>query len=240
LSVVVSRVVGDGRSKLFWSDVWVDGVAFRDMVGRLFDLSLYKEASVFAMSQLGWGEDGGAWMWRRGLFVWEEELLGELCLLLHNVNLQVDKEDRCLWHLESSTVFTLRSAYKHLVNQHNTFTTVSPKDLWHKDIPLKVVLFAWRLIRGRLPTKDNLFRHRIIGPDDGWCVGGCGMMETSPHLFLHCQFFGKVWHFIHLWLGVCSVIPNMPADYLNQFAFVGGFCSKRQLSILQLIWYATV
>jgi len=91
-----------------------------------------------------------------------------------------------------------------------------------------------------LPTKDNYLRHEIIGPHDGWCVGGCGLMETSPHLFLHCQFFGKIWHFIHLWLGVCSVIPNMPADYLNQFAFVGGFCSKRRLSIMQLIWYVTV
>ena len=89
-------MVGDGRSTLFWSDVWVGGVAFRDKLSRLFDLSLYKEASVFVMSQLGWGEGGEAWMWRRGLFVWEEELLGELCLLLHNVNLQVDKEDRWL------------------------------------------------------------------------------------------------------------------------------------------------
>jgi len=101
-----------------------------------------------------------------------------------------------------------------------------------KDIPLKVVLFAWRPIRDRLPTKDNLIRRGILDSDDSLCVGGS--METSPHLFLHCQFFGEVWHFIHLCFGVYSVIPNVPAD------FVGGNCSKGRLSILQLIWYATV
>jgi len=85
-----------------------------------------------------------------------------------------------------------------------------------------------------------LIRRGIIGLNDSLCVGGCGLMETSSHLFLHCQFFGDVWHFIHLWLGVCSVIPNVAADYLNQFGFVGGNCSKRRLSIMQLIWYATV
>ncbi|XP_024630644.1 uncharacterized protein [Medicago truncatula] len=164
----------------------------------------------------------------------------KLCLLLQNVTLQVDKEDRWLWRLKSSNDFTVRSASKVLVNQQNTYTEVSPNALWHKDIPLKVVLFAWRLIRDRLPTKDNLIRRGIIGPNDSLCVGGCGLMETSPRLFLHCQLFGEVWHFIHLWLGVCSVIPNVPADYLNQFSFVGGNCPKGLLSIMQLIWLATV
>jgi len=67
-----------------------------------------------------------------------------------------------------------------------------------------------------------------------------GSIETSPYLFLRCDFFGEVWHLIHCWLSVCSVIPNVPADYLNQFGFVGGFCSKARQSMLHLIWYATV
>ena len=124
--------------------------------------------------------------------MWEEKLVGKLCLLLQNVTLQVDKQDRWLWRLESSNDFTVRSAYKVFVNQQNTFIEVSPKVLWHKDIPLKVVLFAWRLFRDRLPTKDNLIRRRIIGHGDSLCVGGCGLMGTSPHLFLHCQFFCEV------------------------------------------------
>jgi len=51
----VSRVVGDGKLTMFWSDVWVGGVAFRDRFNRMFDLSLTNEVSVIDMCQLGWG-----------------------------------------------------------------------------------------------------------------------------------------------------------------------------------------
>jgi len=235
----VSCGVGNGKLTMFWSDVWVGGVALRERFSRLFDLSFLKEVSVFDMCQLGWGKGGEVWKWRRGLFAGEEEAVGDLCLLLHNVTLQVDKEDRWCWNLESSNDFTVRSAYKILTHHHNIDTTVSTKALMHKDIPLKVVLFAWRLLRDRLPTKDNLFRRGVIAANDRLCVGGCGSLESTPHLFLHCNVFGEVWHLIHRWLAVCSVLPNVPADYLNQFGFVGGNCSKVQHSILHLIWYAT-
>ena len=104
-------------------------------------------------------------------------------------------------------------------------TTVSTKVLWRKDVPLKVVLFAWRLFCDRLPTKDNLYSRGVIAVDDRLCVGGCGSLESSTHLFLHCNIFSDVWHLIHCWLGVCSVLPYNPTDYLIQFGFVGGNCS---------------
>lgn len=60
----VSHYVGNGKLTLFWSDVWVGGVSFRDRFNRLFDLSVFKGVSVFDMCQLGWGEEGEAWKWR--------------------------------------------------------------------------------------------------------------------------------------------------------------------------------
>ena len=56
---------------------------------------------------------------------------------------------------------------------------------------MKVVLFAWRLFRDSLPTKDSLLRRGVIASDDRLCVGGCGSVESSPRLFLHCKFLGK-------------------------------------------------
>jgi len=108
------------------------------------------------------------------------------------VTLQVDKEDKWLWTLESSNDFTVRNAYKVMVHQHHSASTVALKVLWHKDVPLKVILFARHLIRDRLPTKDNLFRRGVIASDARVCIGGCGSLETSPRLFLHCGFFGEV------------------------------------------------
>ena len=107
----VGRLVGNGKKIFFWSDVWVGGVSFRERFSRLFDLAVDKWVFVFDMCQLGLGENGEAWKWRRRLFAWEEEQVGELCLLLQNVTLQVEKEDKWLWNLEKSNVYSVRSAY---------------------------------------------------------------------------------------------------------------------------------
>jgi len=57
----VSRSVGNGNHTHFWTDVWVGGVSFSVRFSRLYDFPVFKGKSVFDMSQLGWGEDGGAW-----------------------------------------------------------------------------------------------------------------------------------------------------------------------------------
>ena len=36
----VGRGVGNGKLTLFWSDMWVGGVALRDRFSRLFDLKI--------------------------------------------------------------------------------------------------------------------------------------------------------------------------------------------------------
>jgi len=94
------------------------------------------------MYHLGWGEEGEAGRWRRMLFAWEEEQVEELLLLLHNVHLQVDRDDRWRWTLESSNIFSVRSAYNFLSANPPLASSVPGASLWHKDVPLKVVLFA--------------------------------------------------------------------------------------------------
>jgi hypothetical protein len=88
------------------------------------------------------GEEGAAWSWRRRLFVWEEELLGELRLLLESVSLQVDRVDRRLWRFETSSVYSVRSAYYFLTVDALVDIEVSVSHLWLKEVPLKVVLFV--------------------------------------------------------------------------------------------------
>ena len=193
---------------------------------------------MFDMRQLGCGEEGGAWSWRRRLFVWEEQMLGELLLLLHNVFLQVDKDDRWLWALESLNVYSVRSAYRVLTIHPPLVPSVTVSDLWHMDVPPKVVLFAWRLFRDRLPTKDNLHHRDVVDRDSRSCVAGCGSIETSQHLLLHCNIFGLVWYFIYRWLDISAVVPAQVLQHFHQFRFSGGISKKRR-SILQVIWFAT-
>ena len=98
----------------------------------------------------------------------------------------------------------------------------------------RVVLFAWRLFRDRLSTKDNLLRRGVIHFDFRLCVAGCGIVETSYHLFLHCNFFGTVWHSIYSWIGISVANPLYVYDHFQQFGFCGG-PGRRRCSILQVV-----
>jgi len=54
----VSHYVGNGRTTMFWSDVWLGEESFGVRFSRLFELSVHKGVSVFEMMQLGWGRVG--------------------------------------------------------------------------------------------------------------------------------------------------------------------------------------
>jgi hypothetical protein len=70
-------------------------------------------------------------------------------------------------------------------------------------------------------------------------VGGCGLIETSTHLFLHCYHFGSVWNHILRWLGISTAMLNDVSGHFSQFYHLGGVSRSRQF-ILQIIWIASV
>jgi len=97
---------------------------------------------------------------------------------------------------------------------------LAPSNLtWHKDVPLKVTVFAWRLLCERLPTKDNLLRRDIIHHDNQLCLRGCRMEETTDHLFLSCPIFGFgiIWYQLRRWFGVSGVDPMFFSKHFLQF-----------------------
>ncbi|PNX65853.1 receptor-like protein kinase ANXUR2, partial [Trifolium pratense] len=67
---------------------WMDETPLCERFGRLYALSETKSFTVAEMFALGWGREGAAWVWRRQLRAWEEEMLGECQNLLSNISLQ--------------------------------------------------------------------------------------------------------------------------------------------------------
>ncbi|KAK2360207.1 hypothetical protein QL285_085498 [Trifolium repens] len=191
------------------------------------------------MYSLGWEVGGVAWEWRRQLWVWEEEMLRECQTLLLPVTLQVDSLDRWLWRPDPVSGYSVRDAYQLLTSQEAVILGVADDLLWHKQVPLKVSIFAWRLLRDRLPTKTNLVTRGILSPDLDTCVTGCGGAESAQHLFLTCGTFGSLWPLVRAWIGFSSADPLSLSDHFVQFTHSAGGPRVRR-SFLQLVWLACV
>jgi len=101
------------------------------------------------------------------------------------------------------------------------------------------VIFFWRLLRDRLPTKANLIRRGVISPEAGLCVSGCGTLESAQHLFLSCSTFATLWPMVRDWIGFLGVDTNVMTDHFVQFVHSTGG-NKVVQSFLQLIWLLCV
>lgn len=88
LSNGISRKIGNGESISFWPEPWTGTITLSTMFKRLHLLSLSKEAKI---SQMGvWRDEEWLWNldWRRRLFVWEEQPVENLMVIL------VEKKNR--------------------------------------------------------------------------------------------------------------------------------------------------
>jgi len=130
--------------------------------------------------------------------------------------------DRWKWVLDPVHGYTVKGAYQLLTSVNEPHAWGFVNDIWHKQVPLKVSLFSWRLFRNRLPMKDNLVQRRVLHPDANLCVGGCGLQESVVHLFLDCTTFGNLWDTVSQWLSIDFVAPEVHRDHFFQFGHLEG------------------
>ncbi|RHN73183.1 putative transcription regulator mTERF family [Medicago truncatula] len=181
------------------------------------------------------GRRWGAWRWRRRLLAWEEDLVLEIRNLLSNITLQESEADVYIWCPNIGVGYTVRGVYHMLMRQEIHSYDVTADAPWHKSVPLKVSICAWRLFHNRWPTKDNLVRRGVITNENQLCVSGCGEQETIDHLIIHCTIFGDLWKHIKSWIGVYSVDPQQVTDHFYQFVHSSIAYTPRR-SFLHLVW----
>jgi len=235
----IRRVVGGGRDTFFWYDTWVGDVPLRLKYPRLFDLVMDKESKVADMGRWGWTVDGRAWEWRRRLFAWEEECVRECCVLLNNFVLLDNVNDKWRWLLDPVNGYSVKVFYRHITSTGHISDMSLVDDVWHKHIPSKVSVLVWRLLRNRLPTKDNLVHRGVLLSTNAACVGGCDDFESDTHLFLHCNVFGSLWSLVRNWLGISSVPSGELRPHFIQFTKMAGMPRVSYL-YFRTIWFATI
>jgi hypothetical protein len=84
-----------------------------------------------------------------------------------------------VWLLDPIHGYVVRDAYRFLTNSGEQMDRNLVADIWHRNIPTKVSLFVWRLLRNRIPTRDNLVRRNIIQQTGSLCPSGCDIMESA-------------------------------------------------------------
>ena len=88
-------------------------------------------------------------------------------------------------------------------------------DLWKLKIPAKSAIFAWRLIKDRLPTKMNLIRRQVV-VNDRLCPF-CGLKdEEAEHLFFSCSCTLPLWWESISWANLATALPINPRDHFLQ------------------------
>ncbi|MCI24067.1 70 kDa peptidyl-prolyl isomerase, partial [Trifolium medium] len=166
-------------------------------------------------------------------------MLGECQALLLTISLKEHISNRWQWLPDPDHGYSIRGVYQLLTSQDMVTLDDGHDLIWHRQVPLKVSILAWRLLRDRLPTKTNLVTRGIISADARYCVSGCSDAESTHHLFLTCSFFVSLWSMVRAWIGSMAVDANSLPDHFVQFTqSVGGQRARR--SFMQLIWLACV
>ncbi|PNX70935.1 kinesin-like protein, partial [Trifolium pratense] len=147
--------------------------------------------------------------------------------------------DRWHWQPDQDGGYTVRGAYQLLTTHDTVILDAAAGLIWHPHIPLKVSIFAWRLLRDRLPTKGNLVSRGILSVEAHHCVSGCGEVESTPHLFFSCSIFCALWSLVSFWIGSSLMTAQVPSEHFVQFTLSAGGLRAR-CSFMQLIWLACV
>jgi hypothetical protein len=89
---VAIKIMANGGTIQFWKDVWVTNQSLQNTFPRLFGMSVQQDAVVSEMG--GWTDGVWNWnlLWRRNLFVWEEELFQQLFQVISQKNVIVSDD----------------------------------------------------------------------------------------------------------------------------------------------------
>ena len=140
-----------------------------------------------------------------------------------------------MWLSDPLGGYSIHGVYHLLTTKDILLADSATAMISHNQVSLKVSIFAWRLLRDRLPTKSNLVYRGVILSEASLYVSDCGFIETEQHLFLSCYTFSSLWPLVHHWLSFVGVDSNVLSDHFLQFVYsIGG--GKATRSFLKLIW----
>ncbi|KAH9736873.1 putative reverse transcriptase/RNA-dependent DNA polymerase [Citrus sinensis] len=106
--------------------------------------------------------------------------------------------DQPLWHFDKRGEYTVKSGYQVALNQKFPDQLSSSKRnqtswsiIWNTELPEKIKIFMWRMVKNLLPTTTNLWRRKVL--QSPWCQRCQRTEETMAHAIFKCKVVQKIW-----------------------------------------------
>jgi zinc-binding in reverse transcriptase len=140
--------LGTGETIQLWYDNW-NQEELNHQFSRLFEQVRYKDASV---AQCYANEAWNITVAGALTFEGQQDMVN---LQLHVQNIKpLQNIYSAKWLRHSSTLFSTKSAYKFI--SHTPHVRVNIHLIWKLQLPTKIHIFIWLMIRRKLLTADNL------------------------------------------------------------------------------------
>lgn len=99
--------------------------------------------------------------------------------------------------------------------QRDTEEKAIYKTLWNKVTQLKIMIHAWRVIWGRIPTYTKLIRRNVlVDQANHLCTFYGSETEYVSHVLFTYSFVYKFWMDCIKWMRVNSALPFNPTSIM--------------------------
>ncbi|KAJ6818025.1 uncharacterized protein M6B38_408255 [Iris pallida] len=196
LQTAICRHMKDGTTTDLWLDPWLGSRSLLELLGGQLGREAGRGLTCSRIIRDG--------VWRPEGYPYTAQLAEEIHLITIDAS-QV--EDSWRWAGPGtggrSGLFCFRSCYDLVRTHHDRAEEVD--FIWGKGVARKMQLCAYRLLRGRLMTRDELLRFGMQIPD-AKCVLCNEEDESMDHLYFVCPV---TWH---IWTEQCAQLRGIGVD----------------------------
>jgi len=200
---ITTVAIGNGRHTSFWHDVWTGDESLAERFSLLLSHCKTTTQSVQRM-------------WETGL---QHHLVHRLSAaaaaelvavqeIMASTQLSAAPDVRLSPMIAQDGKLQTSTPYKLLMSSQGA-PDASAKFIWSSSTPPRVQFFGWLLVHGRVQSKANLHKRKIV--DDAVCDLCSASPETATHLIFECPVASTFWRTVGI-----QVPAGFCVDFLHQ------------------------
>ncbi|PWA34451.1 RNA-directed DNA polymerase, eukaryota, Reverse transcriptase zinc-binding domain protein [Artemisia annua] len=188
--------LGKGNNISFWKDLWYGDTPLLLRWPFLFSVEKDKECVVSSRVSYDGSRNNLTTKWSAGAYtVAGISETQDVMFMLSHISFK-DSRDRWFWDFNQPVEFSVAAVKESM--QENLYSSDGISFLWVNWVPIKVNTLVWRIVKGRISTRVELCKRKIVLP----CYS-CPMCrledETVSHILFDCRFAFEVWTKVWLW-----------------------------------------